>query len=186
VLRIGVVGFVGWGCLGGLSFLVALRAGDAFGLGASTRGVLLTSFGLAGLVTAHFVGHGVDRFGARRCVIGGATAGAVLVALTGVLPWIAVVGVLWALAGIACQFLLVGLNALVLSGDGANRSGSVSVVQALRFLGGAASPVAFVPLYHLQPAVSFVVPAGLLAATAPLALAHWHGGDGQARQQATA
>ncbi|MFI9008378.1 MFS transporter [Actinosynnema sp. NPDC053489] len=37
-LRLAAAGFVGWGCLGGVSFLVALRLGDAFGLGAGPRG----------------------------------------------------------------------------------------------------------------------------------------------------
>ena len=64
-------------------------------------------------------------------------------------------------------------NALVL-GSGLNRSGSVSVVQALRFGGGALSPVAFTPIYHADPLIGFLLPAALLAIAVPAALPGHH------------
>lgn len=170
VIRTGLVAGLGWGALGGLSFLVAFRAGDDFGLSATGRGLLLTGFGVAGLLTARLVGGGVDRFGARRCVLLGALAGAVLVALVGTLGSLILVGIGWALAGVAAQLLLVGLNASVLAGGGANRGGAVSVVQALRFLGAAAAPVALTPLYGVHPSVAFLVPTLALALLAPVLL----------------
>jgi MFS family permease len=166
VLVIGVVALVGWGCLGGVSFLVAFRMQDAFGLGAGERGLLLTGFGVLGLASARLVGRLIDRIGGRRSAVIGALIGAVPVALVGVLPSLVAVAVLWALAGVAAQFLLVGLNALILSGDGANRGGAVSVVQAFRFTGAAFSPVAFTPVYHADPAAAFLLPASLLLVTA--------------------
>ncbi|GAA0260604.1 MFS transporter [Saccharothrix mutabilis subsp. mutabilis] len=169
VLRLAAVGFVGWGCLGGLSFLVALRLGDDFGLGSGARGLVLTGFGVVAIVNARLTGWLVDHVGARRCVLLGALAGAALVALVGVLPSLVAVGLLWALAGAFSQQVIVGLNALVLRGG--NRGGAVSVLQSFRFLGGAASPLAFVPLYHLDPTTAFLVPAALVAALAPPLLA---------------
>ena len=168
VIRIAATGFVGWGCLGGISFLVAFRLGDGFGLSAGERGVVLTGFGIAGILTARLVGRAVDRFGAKRCVQVGAITGGVLLAAVATLPSIWAVGLLWALAGACSQGVVVGVNALVLTGDSVNRGGSVSVVQSLRFLGGALSPIAFVPLYHLDPVVAFLVPAALLVVVAPL------------------
>ncbi|MGQ0839044.1 MFS transporter [Actinokineospora sp.] len=170
VLRAGAVALVGWGCLGGLSFLVALRAEDVFALGAAERGLLLTGFGVLGLLSARAVGRGIDRIGARRAVLIGTVAGAVPIALVGTLPWLPAVAALWAVAGVAAQFLLVGLNALVLSGDGPNRAGSVSVVQSFRFTGAAIAPLAFTPVYVAAPAVGFLLPAVLLALSAPAAL----------------
>ncbi|HEU5472458.1 MAG TPA: MFS transporter [Actinophytocola sp.] len=170
VLLMGVVALVGWACLGGVSFLVAFQLEDAFGLGAGARGLLLTGFGVLGLLSARPVGRFIDRFGGRVSVLAGALAGAVPVALVGVLPWLPAVAVLWALAGVATQFLLVGVNALVLSGDGGNRSGDISVVQAFRFFGLALTPVALTPVYHLSPAAAFLIPAGLLALVVPVAL----------------
>ncbi|WP_330277329.1 MFS transporter [Lentzea sp. NBC_00516] len=157
-----LVGFIGWGCLGGLSFLVAFRLDDVFGLSAGERGVLLTGFGIVGFATARFVGKAIDRFGAATTVIIGATLGAGLVAAAGTTPLAAIVVLAWALTGAAAQGVLVSINALVLQSDNANKGGSVSVAQSLRFMGAAASPLAFVPLYQAHPLLGFLVPAGLL------------------------
>jgi MFS family permease len=172
VLRASAVAMVGWGCLGGITFLVAFRVDDAFGLGAGERGVLLTAFGVVGILTARPVGHWVDRVGGRRAALVGAVAAAVPVALIGLAPSLVAVIAAWAVAGLCAQLVLVGLNALILTGDGDNRAGSISVVQAFRFVGAAAAPLALTPVYHLHPAAGFLLPAALLALTAPLALAH--------------
>jgi MFS family permease len=169
-MRAAAVAFVGWGCLGGITFLVAYRTDDGFGLSASERGLLLTAFGVVGMLTASLVGRLIERIGGRRGALVGALAGAVPVALIGVAPWVAAVGVLWALAGLCAQFVQVGLNTLILSGDGENPAGAVSVVQAFRFIGAALSPVVLTPIYHSSAGLGFLVPALLLAATAPIAL----------------
>lgn len=170
VLRVAGVGLIGWGCLGGLSFLVAFRLGDDFGLGASERGLVLTGFGAAGMLTARLVGRMIDRVGPRLTVLITACVGALFVAAVGLLPSLLAVGLVWALTGACSQGVVVGLNAIVLTGAGANQSGAVSVVQSLRFLGAAAAPLAFVPLYHASPRLAFLVPAGLLLLAAPAVL----------------
>ena len=169
VLRAAAVALVGWGCLGGLTFLVAFRTDDGFGLTSGQRGLLLTAFGVVGMLTAGLVGRIVERIGGRRGALIGAMAGAVPVALIGVVPWVGAVGVLWALGGFCAQFVQVGLNTLVLTSDN-NPAGAVSVVQAFRFIGAAAAPIAFTPIYHQSTVLGFLVPAVLLLATAPLAL----------------
>ncbi|MGW4479720.1 MFS transporter [Rhodococcus triatomae] len=168
VLRIGLVALLGWGALGGLGFLVAFRAEDALGLDSAHRGLLLTGFGLAGILAARPVGIAIDRWGARAAVITGAIGGAVLVAATGVLGAVGAVAVTWALSGVAGQFVLVGVNSAILGSEGANRGGAVSVVQALRFGGAALAPLALTPLYGTHPTAAFVVPTLLLAVAAPL------------------
>jgi MFS family permease len=177
VVRIAVAGFVGWGCLGGLSFLVAFRLGDDFGLSAGQRGLVLTGFGIAGILTARLVGRAVDRFGARRCVLAGAVVGAGLLVAVATLPSLWAVGLLWALTGACSQGVVVGVHTMVLTGESVNRGGSVSVVQSLRFLGGAVSPAAFVPLYHLDPVLAFGVPAALLVLVPPLVLQRQQPGE---------
>jgi predicted MFS family arabinose efflux permease len=169
VLRAAAVALVGWGCLGGLTFLVAFRTDDSFGLTSGQRGLLLTAFGVVGMLTAGLVGRIVERIGGRRGALIGALAGAVPVALIGVVPWVGAVGVLWAVGGFCAQFIQVGLNTLVLTSDH-NPAGAVSVVQAFRFIGAAAAPIAFTPIYHQSTLLGFLVPAVLLAATAPVAL----------------
>ncbi|GAA4034858.1 MFS transporter [Allokutzneria multivorans] len=170
VLRSGFVAMVCWGCLGGLSFLVSLRLVDTFELSAGARGALLTGFGVCGLLTARAVGRAVDRFGSTRCVLVGALVGGVLVVAVGVLPWLPTVALAWAFAGTATQLMLVGLNAIVLTSHGGNRGGAISVLQSLRFLGGALSPAALVPVYQLSHGAAFVLPAVVLAISAPAVL----------------
>jgi predicted MFS family arabinose efflux permease len=169
VLRAAAVAFTGWGCLGGLTFLVAFRADDAFGMSASARGLLLTAFGLVGMCTASLVGRLVERIGGRRGALIGTVAGAVPITLIGVAPWVAGIAVLWALAGFCAQFVQVGLNTLVLTSED-NPAGAVSVVQAFRFIGASAAPIAFTPAYQVSPALGFLLPGILLAVTAPAAL----------------
>jgi predicted MFS family arabinose efflux permease len=169
VMRAAAVAFVGWGCLGGLTFLVAFRTDDAFGMSASARGLLLTAFGLVGMCTAGYVGRLVERIGGRRGALIGTVAGAAPIALIGVAPWVAAVVVLWALAGFCAQFIQVGLNTLVLTSQD-NPAGAVSVVQAFRFIGASAAPIAFTPAYHVSPVLGFLLPGILLAVTAPVAL----------------
>jgi predicted MFS family arabinose efflux permease len=165
VPRLGLVAGLAWAALGGLAFLVALRVEDAFTLGAGLRGALLTGFGVAGLLTARLVGAGVDRVGPRVTIRLGAVLGAVLVAAVGVLPSPIAVAAVWALAGAAAQLVLVGVNTLVLRGGTA---GGVSVVQAGRFLGAAASPALFLGAYHLSPVVGFGLAGVVLLAAAAL------------------
>ncbi len=165
VVRLGLVAGLGWGALGGLSFLVALRVDDAFALGAGLRGTLLTAFGVAGLLTARLVGAGVDRLGPRVVVRTGALVGAVLVTAIGVLPSAVAIAAVWAMAGASAQLVLVGVNALVLRDASA---GGVSVVQALRFLGAALAPAVFLAPYHLSPAAGFGLGGVVLVAAAAL------------------
>jgi predicted MFS family arabinose efflux permease len=169
VMRAAAVALVGWGCLGGLTFLVAFRTDDGFGLSAGARGLLLTAFGVVGMLTANLVGRVIERVGGRRGALVGAVSGAVPIALIGVVPWVGAVGALWALAGFCAQFVLVGLNTLVLTSEH-NPAGAVSVVQAFRFIGAAAAPLAITPVYHASPVLGFLLPAVVLAVTAPVAL----------------
>jgi MFS family permease len=170
VLRLGLIAALGWGCLASLGFLVALRLVDTFTLDAGPRGLALTGLGAVGIVTARLVGAGVDRLGARRCVLAGAVSGGVLLAGVGLAPVLWLLVACWALAGISAQLILVGVNALVLGREGGNRGGAVSVVQSVRFFGAATSPAALPPVYHADPLAAFLVPAGLLALVTPLVL----------------
>jgi len=170
VLRLGAVGALGWGCLAGLGFLLVLRLDDVFALPPGLRGLVLTSLGVVGILTARLIGTAVDRLGGRRCVVVGSLAGGLIVVGLGTAPVLWMIVVLWALAGAASQLIVVGVNTLVLGGPGANRSGAVSAVQALRFAGFATAPAVLPPVYHADPVAAFVAPAALLVVGTPLLL----------------
>ncbi len=168
VLRIGVVALLGWGALGGLSFLLAFRFEDEFGLSPTARGLMLTLFGLAGIIAARRAGILIDRIGARKAVSIGAISGAVLVAVVGLASAIPAIAIAWFVAGVSSQFVLVGVNAAVLGSQGPNRGGAVSVVQAMRFGGAALAPLALTPVYNASSVASFLIPAAALAVVAPI------------------
>ena len=163
-----MVALLGWGALGGLSFLVAFRAEDVFGLSPTQRGLLLTGFGVAGILTARLRRRGHRQIGARAAVLIGALGGAILVAVVGPCP----------LRGDGDR-VVCGRNRrvssswsvstrAVLGSPGPNRGGAVSVVQALRFMGNALAPITLTPVYAVSPAAGFLLPAALLAVLAPL------------------
>lgn len=170
VVRAGLVAAVGWGCVAGLNFLVALRLEDTFGLSAGPRGLVLTALGVAGLLTARVIGAGVDRVGPRRTVLLGTAVGVVVLVGVGLAPTVWLVTVAWAVGGIATQLVLVGVNALVLRSSPVNQGGSMSVVQAIRFGGGSLSPVVFTPIYHAAATGAFLLAAAVVAVVTPLAL----------------
>lgn len=170
VLRAGVVAAVGWGCLAGLNFLVALRLEQEFALGAGARGLVLTGLGVAGLLTARLVGGGIDRIGPRRSVLLGTGSGVLVVVAVGLAPAVWMVASAWAVGGVATQLVLVGVNALVLGSSTGNQGGSMSTVQAVRFGGGALTPLALTPVYAADPVTAFLLPAVVLAVVVPVAL----------------
>ena len=95
-------------------------------------------------------------------------SGSLVVVGVGLAPTVWLVTAVWALGGVATQLVLVGVNTLVLRSSPANPGGSMSVVQAVRFGGGALSPVVITPIYHADPLTSFLIPAALLAVAVPL------------------
>lgn len=165
VLWAGAVVFLAWACLAGLPFLVAFRVNDLFALAPGVRGLVLTAYGIAGFVAARLVGAASDRFGPRAALTSGLLLGAVAIASIGLFPSLPAVALAWAVGGVCGQLVLVGINAIVLGSGGSGRSGAISVVTSLRFLGMAASPAVFTGLYHQSPELSFLVAAGVLAST---------------------
>jgi MFS family permease len=159
VLRTGVVAALGWGCLAGLNFLVAVHLEERFGADAGTRGLVLTAIGVAAPLSARLVGGGVDWVGARRCVLLGAALGALVVAGMGLAPTVWLVVLAWAVGGVATQLVLVGVTGMVLGPVQEFPGGATSVVQAIRFGGGALSPLAFTPVYDAAPLAGFLLPA---------------------------
>ncbi|MCR3718232.1 MULTISPECIES: MFS transporter [Prauserella salsuginis group] len=168
VLLPGLAALAAWGCMAGLSFLFALRMQDAFGFGAGMRGLLLTGFGVAGFLAARFAGAAADRFGGRLTALIGLLTGAALVLVIGATGVAPVAVAAWAAAGVCSQLVLVAVNTTVLSADGPGRSGAISVVQAMRFLGMAAAPAVFTAPYHADPLLGFALPAAVLLAAVPL------------------
>jgi MFS family permease len=171
--RVGVLSaaaFAGYAGVTSLGFLVALRAGDGFGLGSSARGAVLAGFGVAGMLTGRPAGRLVDRLGRVTVTGAGAVACAVLVALIGAAESVAALTLLWLAAGAASSLIWAGLNTLTIEAVPANRAGATSVVSAFKFAGNAAAPAMWLPLYASDVRLAFLAAGGASALVGALAL----------------
>jgi len=159
-----VAAFTAFLAITGLGFLVALRAADAFGLGPTTRGLLLAGFGAAGVLAGRPAGGLVDRFGAVRVSSAGAIVAACALPLLGVVGDAALLALVWFVAGLGSALVWAGLNTLTVRAAPANRAGAVSLVGAFKFAGNALAPLTLLPLYTAYSRSAFVL-AGLLSVT---------------------
>jgi MFS family permease len=174
VAVISAAGFATYAGVTGLGFLVALRLSDAFGLGSTMRGVVLATFGAAGVVSGRAGGQAVDRFGRVAAVVAGSFVCAVVVAAIGVAGTAGVTAALWFVAGAGSTVAWAGLNTLAVEAVPSNRAGATSVVSALKFAGNAAAPVIWLPLYDSDPRLAFIG-AAVAAALAALLVAPLRG-----------
>ncbi|WP_035126066.1 MFS transporter [Conexibacter woesei] len=152
----------------GLGVVVALRAGDAFGLGPTERGLLLAGFGAAGVVAGRPAGGLTDRRGAVGVAVVGAAGCVVLVPLLGIVDQWEGLALVWLVTGVASALLWAGLNVLTVGAAPANRGGAVSVIGAFKFAGNALAPVSWLALYDTSAELAFAGAGGvcvLLAAT---------------------
>jgi MFS family permease len=154
----------------GFGVVLALYAGDEFGLGPEARGLLLAGFGVAGVVVGRPAGGLVDRLGDFRVIVTGSAACAVLLPLAVAVPDVALLAGVWILAGVGSQLLWAGLNTLLVSGPSTNRGGVVSLVGAFKFTGSALAPVAWLPLYDIDQSLAFW---GAAVAAALVSVAAW-------------
>jgi MFS family permease len=164
--RVGLVSgaaFAAYAGIAGVSFLVALVAADAFGVGSVDRGLVLAGFGVAGVVLGRAAGAGVDRFGRVPVVVAGAVVSMAFVASLGLAGGPVVLAGLWTLAGAGSALVWAGLNVLAVEAVPGNRAGGTSVVGAFKFAGQAVAPLLWLPLYHVDPRLAFVG-AGVMAA----------------------
>jgi MFS family permease len=156
--------FTGFASLAGLGFVVALRLEDAFGLGSTSRGLVLACFGLAGMVSGRAAGSAVDRSGRIPVAVAGSVVSAALVSLIGFAGSPGLTAALWFAVGAGSSLVWAGLNTLVIEAVPHNRAGATSVFGAFKFAGSAAAPLMFLPLYSADQHLAFVG-AGVLAAT---------------------
>jgi MFS family permease len=167
--------FAGYAGVTGVGFLVAVLAADEFNLDSITRGFLLAGFGVAGMVLGRAAGGAVDRFGRVPVALAGVAICSVLVALLGVAPTPAILGLLWFATGLGSALVWAGINVMAVEAVPGNRAGGTSVVSAFKFAGNAAAPLMWLPLYHIDPWLGFLGAAILAALTgafiAPLRVA---------------
>lgn len=132
----------------GVMLLVALLAGDRFGLGPEARGLVVAAFGVAGLVGGATLGRLADRMGIGPFgTVALLLLGAAVVA-AGYSGTVAVLVLLLAVCGAASTGSRLVVNTLAVTSTPANRGGATSITLSWQFLGSALAPLAILPVYH--------------------------------------
>ena len=140
---------------GGVMLLVALLAGDRFGLGPDARGLVVAAFGVAGLVGGSVLGRLADRFGITRFGLAAFGVLAAAVVGAGYSASVAAMVVLLAACGASSTGGRLVVNTLAVTSTPANRGGATSITLAWQFLGSALAPLVFLPAYHAGVATGF-------------------------------
>jgi len=151
--------FLGYLSTAGLTFLVALKAADSFGLGSTERGALVASFGLAGALVGRWAGDFADRRGRVTAALVGAGGCAAALPFLGIADSPSSLAAAWLSAGVGSAFVWAGINTMAVEAVPGNRAGATSVVSAFKFAGTACAPLLWLPLYHLDPEAAFVAAA---------------------------
>jgi len=160
-----VLGYLGFTAIG---FVLVLVAAEEFGLGSGARGLLVAGYGVGGILLGRYAGTVVDRAGRPTTALVGAVA-----CTAGVLG-LAVAPSVWSLAlvyfgvGCASAFVWAGLNTIVVESFPENRAGATSAYSAFKFAGVAVAPLVYVPLFHVDTRLPFLLAAGCSALLALL------------------
>ena len=160
-----VLGYLGFTAIG---FVLVLVAAEEFGLGSGARGLLVAGYGVGGIALGRYAGTVVDRAGRPATALAGA------VACTAGVAGLAFAPSAWSLAlvyfGIGCAsaFVWAGLNTIAVESFPENRAGATSAYSAFKFAGVAIGPLVYVPLFHVDTRLPFLLAAACSAAVALL------------------
>jgi MFS family permease len=141
--------------------VLVLVGAEEFGLGSSTRGLLIAGYGIGGILLGRYAGTVVDRAGRPATALVGAiacTAG-VLALVVAPSPWS--LGLIFFGVGCASAFVWAGLNTIAVESFPENRAGATSAYSA--FAGVAIAPLVYVPLFEMDTRLPFLLAAGFSA-----------------------
>jgi MFS family permease len=164
---VGALAYLG---IGGVSFVVALLAADELGAGPTETGIVVAGFGVAGILAGRLAGRSADRVGRGVAAAAGSVVCAVALPLTGAADSLVAVGLAWTAAGVGAAFVWAGLGSMAVEAVPSNRAGATSVYSAFRFTGLALAPAVWLPLFHADPQLPFVLAGVLNLLVCPLAL----------------
>jgi MFS family permease len=154
------LGYLGFTAIG---FVLVLVGAEEFGLGSGARGLLIAGYGVGGILLGRYAGTVVDRAGRPATALAGAIActGGVVGLVFAPGPWS--LGLVFFGIGCASTFVWAGLNTIAVESFPENRAGATSAYSAFKFAGVAIAPLVYVPLFHVDTRLPFVLAAGFSA-----------------------
>ena len=161
------LGYLGFTAIG---FVLVLVAAEAFALGSSARGLLVAGYGIGGILFGRYAGSVVDRIGRPSSAFAGAVACTAGVAGLIFAPNVWAFALVYFAIGCASTFVWAGLNTIAVESFPENRAGATSAYSAFKFAGVAIAPLVYVPLFHVDTRLPFVLATGFSALLAVLIL----------------
>lgn len=161
------LGYLGFTAIG---FVLVLVAAEEFALGSSARGLLVAGYGVGGILFGRYAGSVVDRIGRPSAAFAGAVA--CTAGVTGLIfaPNVWAFALVYFAIGCASTFVWAGLNTIAVESFPENRAGATSAYSAFKFAGVAIAPLVYVPLFHVDTRLPFVLATGFSALLAVLIL----------------
>ena len=161
------LGYLGFTAIG---FVLVLVAAEEFALGSSARGLLVAGYGIGGILFGRYAGSVVDRIGRPSAAFAGAVACTAGVAGLIFAPNVWAFALVYFAIGCASTFVWAGLNTIAVESFPENRAGATSAYSAFKFAGVAIAPLVYVPLFHVDTRLPFVLATGFSALLAVLIL----------------
>jgi MFS family permease len=159
------LGYLGFTAIG---FVLVLVAAEEFGLGSGARGLLVAGYGVGGILLGRYAGTVVDRAGRPATALAGAVACTAGVLGLAFAPSVWSLALVYIAVGCASAFVWAGLNTIVVESFPENRAGATSAYSAFKFAGVAVAPLVYVPLFHVDTRLPFLVAAACSALLALL------------------
>jgi MFS family permease len=159
------LGYLGFTAIG---FVLVLVAAEEFDLGSSARGFLVAGYGIGGILFGRYAGTVVDRIGRPSAALAGAVACTAGVAGLIFAPNVWSFALVYFAIGCAATFVWAGLNTIAVESFPENRAGATSAYSAFKFAGVAIAPLVYVPLFHVDTRLPFVLAAAFSALLALL------------------
>lgn len=153
----------------GAGVLVGFKTRDVLGMEPSAAGLVLAGGSLGATVLSPTFGRLLDRYGARLCGVGSTVVVGFLVAVLGATEGTASTAAVFAVAGSMFGFVIVVFQKIGASIAPDNRGGALSVILSFRFVGHAAGPLLWVPVFGRSVTLAFVG-SGLLGLVTIVAL----------------
>jgi MFS family permease len=145
----------------GAGVLVGFKARDVLGMAPETAGLLLAGGSVGSALLAPTFGNLLDRYGPRACGVWSTAVVTALVALLGLTDTVATTAIGYAVGGAMFGFVIVVFQKVGASIVPENRGGALSAVLSFRFVGHAAGPLIWVPVFERSVSASFFGSASL-------------------------
>lgn len=182
MILLALLSFIASNAIRGPIYLFADYLGEEWGLSVASAGVILATYGLAGLLLGPFSGYVVERFGVFRGVAASMFGVALSLIIMGMAPSTLIFSAGNFLLGATSIVAWTGLSTLAVNLAPRHRGTASSLFGSARFLAMAVCPLWFTPLYQsvAMTAIFYASAVFSLLLLVPLAILAMRGGRAQA------